>query len=1243
MGNIFGYFKNKPLNPLFRISMLFSMALITSCATLKEQRIVRDSPATEKSPTHTFFIAGGLGNAENNFNPQLLEAFKTQLQQSGANSTVIFTGDNITPEEQNWEADKALLNKHLNLVNEFKGNTIFIPGNNEWKAYDADKVERVEDFVKDIDKDDIKFFPENACPIEHKVINENLDLILIDSKWFITNWSRVEDINQKCTDIVTRRRFAEELEDKINDAQDKNILIAMHHPVFSNGMYAGNISAKQHLVPLPVLGTLWQGINDLGAFDPDHLNSRRYNYLRILVSALAQQSDRITIVSGHEESLQYLTGGDIHQIISGSLGSKDRTNRNNGRITAIGGSLEFKGKYTRGTQGFAKLDYFGDGSSKVTFFREDDFKNGITMDVLSKKEAWQGPDSYAKSQKTTKTDKVLQNPEAYEKSGFHKFLWGDRYRAYFGKEVTAPVVYLDTLYGGLKVTKEGGGHQSFSLRLEDENGRQYAMRSLRKSALKFLKFQIPAIAYNQEEYRDTWAEEVVSDFFTSAHPYMQLVINPLAKAVGINHSDNDLFYVPKQETLGQFNETYGDELYFIERRPSEEQANYKGYRRTFDESGKVEDYESTTDMLEKIKSDESYVVDERNYIRARIFDFLIGDWDRHQDQWRWIEYETNNDTKEFMPIPRDRDNAFPRFDGAALKVVKLFVPTARRWQTFDAEFDNIKWLAMAGNGLDRTLTTRHGIKTWEEEALAIKNQLEQTDIEKAFEKLPAAIQDSTAKRIQRALLARLEQLPKVAKEYAEYLNRTVAIKGTEKDDLFEIEHLPDGSTKVVVKRILTDEKNPVFYERVFRADETKELLVYGLGDDDRFVVSGDLPSLKIRLIGGYGEDVYDIQNTKRVKIFDWKHEKIVFEDKTPSKQLSDLYKTNSFHWRYFKPDTQVLLPTLGFRTDDGVFLGAKYTYNKNGLNGNPFRQQHSLAANYYFTFKALEMQYSGAWGNIFPNWNFIVDGYYTSDLYARNFFGLGNETMNNEDALDIDFYRARLRQLKASVGIQFHTLKIRALYESFSTAEVENRLFTPANLGEEVFNTQHFAGGEVSLYYKRDDARDFPAKSIYMGLTTGYKFNLDLEENRFGYAHIKLGAQHKLISSGSLALAAEAAYYTNIGPNEVFFYHAPALGGANGLRGFRDERFSGNSYFYQSTDLRLRLKQYVTAVSPVTIGMFGGFDYGRVWAKNEDSNTWHTSQGGGLWISSLKALTFSLGYFNSKENNLIQVGFVASF
>lgn len=1225
---------------IFGLAVAFS--ILNACATfdLQYDSELSAIQSSGQEMVHTFYLSGGLGN-DNGEDSAIPELLKRHLDSADASSTAIFLGDNISDDEDNWSKDKALVDSHLKLISNFKGKTIFMPGNNEWKSFNTKKIERVEEYLKDREEERVRFYPKNTCPIEHRVINENLDLILIDSKWFISNWSRVEGINEKCSDIVTRRRFIEELEGYINDGQGKNIVIAMHHPIFSNGRYAGKETFSSHIRPLPGIGTLLNGIKDLGALSPDRLNSRRYNYLRIMVSALAQSSDRITVVSGHEESLQHLSGGNVHQIISGSLGTTSATHLSRDKVKTIGGTLHYKGHYSYGKKGFVKLEYFADGSSRVTFITEG--KEPHTLKVLPKMNLNEVPTNFIQPEDREKKVAIIEDTEELRKSKFSKFLWGQRHRSYYGLPVTAPIVNLDTLYGGLKVVKEGGGHQSHSIRLEDNEGREFAMRSLRKSALKFLKFKIPGVSYATEDYEDTVPEDIIEDFFTTAHPYIQLVINPLAKAIDVNHSDTRLFYVPKQLALGQLNKDYGNELYYIERRPSDEQMNYKGYRRVVDESGKVNDVESTTDMLEKIKSDEEYTVDQRSFLRARIFDMLLGDWDRHQDQWRWVEYEKEDGDKEFMPVPRDRDNAFPKFDGAGLRFLKLFFPVTKRWQSFDDEIQNVKWLNSGGYNLDKALLTMVDAQTWEEEAKYIQENLTDAIIDKAFLRLPVEVRDSTSAMIRKNLKGRLENLHHYAAEYGRFLDKSIALYATEKDDIIKIERLSDGRTKIVIRRILSDDPNEKFYERTFSKEKTKVIWIYGLGDDDVFEVSGEGEhEIFIRLIGGYGEDKYTITNDKALKIYDWKYEEVEFKEKKPSKQLTDVYKTNTFHWRFFELDNNVLIPNLGFRNDDGLYLGATNVYTNNGFNGNPFRQKHALSANYYFGFQAAELSYQGIFANVFPKWNFELDGYYTSNTYINNFFGFGNETPNFEDSLDIDFYRARMEQLKVSAGIAYHTLRIKALYESYDVSEIANRFFNRGNLDERVFDHQNYVGGETSLYYYNDDVKDFPTKAIYFGLTGGYKANLDIRENRFGYLSFKTEISQKLIPSGNLVLGTTAEWRTNFG-DDYFFYHAPSLGGNNGLRGFRDERFTGKSYFYQTSDLRLRLKRYVTSVVPITVGLYGGFDYGRVWQPNEGSNRWHTSQGGGFWVGGLNFLAFNIGYFNSVEGNMVQVGFGFGF
>ena len=80
------------------------------------------------------------------------------------------------------------------------------------------------------------FFPENGCPIKEIEINDEITVVAIDTKWYLTNWDKHPDINDNC-DIKDREGFFLELEDVIKDNAQKTTLIAMHHPMYTCLLY----------------------------------------------------------------------------------------------------------------------------------------------------------------------------------------------------------------------------------------------------------------------------------------------------------------------------------------------------------------------------------------------------------------------------------------------------------------------------------------------------------------------------------------------------------------------------------------------------------------------------------------------------------------------------------------------------------------------------------------------------------------------------------------------------------------------------------------------------------------------------------------------------------------------------------------------------------------------------------------------------------------------------------------------
>ncbi|NNE03081.1 MAG: hypothetical protein HKN52_07940, partial [Eudoraea sp.] len=103
------------------------------------------------------------------------------------------------------------------------------------------------------------------------------------------------------------------------------------------------------------------------------------------------------------------------------------------------------------------------------------------------------------------------------------------------------------------------------------------------------------------------------------------------------------------------------------------------------------------------------------------------------------------------------------------------------------------------------------------------------------------------------------------------------------------------------------------------------------------------------------------------------------------------------------------------------------------------------------------------------------------------------------------------------------------------------------------------------------------------------------------------------------------------------------IGANDGLRGFRNQRFTGKKAYYQNTDLRYSIKTLKTGLLPTSIGLYGGFDYGRVWLPGEDSDTWHHSYGGGVFFNGSDIISATLSLFQSDDGPRFAFGFGFGF
>jgi len=111
----------------------------------------------------------------------------------------------------------------------------------------------------------------------------------------------------------------------------------------------------------------------------------------------------------------------------------------------------------------------------------------------------------------------------------------------------------------------------------------------------------------------------------------------------------------------------------------------------------------------------------------------------------------------------------------------------------------------------------------------------------------------------------------------------------------------------------------------------------------------------------------------------------------------------------------------------------------------------------------------------------------------------------------------------------------------------------------------------------------------------------------------------------------------NIGDYQ--FFHSNYLGRNTNLRGYRENRFSGDSYLFQNTEVRIRLKEIRSYYLNGSIGISIFNDVGKVWLENEDSSKWHNGYGAELWLIPFDFTIMSMRYNKSEEDEFIDFKF----
>ncbi len=1202
--------------------------LFGSCATFNEYELYNAKQTNKfdnKELNHRFVVLGNLANSSASQQQELLKQLEQQFsdETKSDQTTVLFLGNNVSYDNASSENLKAEIENNLQPILEtsskLEAESIFLPGSTDWNS----KLEASLSIQQKVIKEELgkhHFYPKDGCPLKRIDINDDVVLILVDADWYISNWDNYPKINLECN-ITTRNYFLKELSDNIRQSRGKTTVLAMSRPVFSDGKYGGRFSAKSHLKPLPVIGNAKNLIRKTGGLSQDDLSNRYYNSLRLRLISLAQQNDKVVFLSAHENNLQYLVQHNIPQIVSGSAGFVEPVKKTS------------KTHFAHATAGYAVLNVFTDGSSNVEFHTLQSSEVAYVGDVFKPSPTINT--TFPRIEQDSIRASIFTKKEA-SKGGLYRFLIGNRYRTLYGEEIEAPVVYLDSLNGGLSLSGLGGGHQTESLHFRDSLKNHFTFRGMKKRSSQYIQTVTLRDYYMEDQLDGTLASKLVQDFFTGSYPYSFILAENLIKPVDLPTKHSEIFYMPKQDSIGKFNDRAGDKLYTLEYPETYtdftlDGKTYKG--RVFDG-----DDHNTYKMVNRIQMNSNHIIDEKLFVRARLFDMLIGDWDRHQGQWKWLEY-IDGDQHIYKVFPRDRDQAFSKLgDGIIAKFAYLLVPAARIVENYSSKLKAVRQINKEPLELDIAFLSDLSLDDWLAEAQFIQNQVSDEVIEEAFAQLvPEVKEDKSVEEIKEALKGRRKQLDQIARKYYHIVSRYPKVMGTNQSEYFRVDVKNRNQVELSIFKKGEENNGAPFHHRSFISKDTKEIWIYGLADDDYFEVLGKGSKIKLIFVGGNGDDHYSVSKNNRVKIYDFPDEENDFSEakKHAQKRIRNDYSVNHFKLNDAYQADNLILPILGSNQDLGTQIGALVQISTKRFKGS---RNHNVQGQYYTATKGSVFNYSGTFPKVLGRSDLNIDLQYNSANYSKNFFGYGNGTTDLQDAEGIDYNRVYFTAfslkptfsrtynsgINISYGAEYKTIELKDSVNNFAA----NNPSIPAYL----FDPNSFLGLRGSISYSNKDYKAYPTNAFQFGLDAFY--NRNVTENNDGYVQVRpsVGFDFELVDEFNLVLATKLNGDLIFGDDYEFF-QAAAIGGVDQLRGFRNERFLGQYAMTHSTDLRYIFKRFKTSIAPMRFGLYSGADYGRVWVDNEDSKSWHNSVGGGFLLGIADSATINFGVFRTSDKS----------
>lgn len=808
----------------------------------------------------------------------------------------------------------------------------------------------------------------------------------------------------------------------------------------------------------------------------------------------------------------------------------------------------------------------------------------------------------------------------YKKSSsFYTKMWGIHYRPLYYVPIEVQSIALNSMMGGLHSPRQTP--YFYGLLLENNNSQTYLLKLL-GGITSFSESSFFRDVYSRKMFANTYIGNFVERAYTIQHPYAFMVSDELAKSTNLYSGNSRIYHIAQSEKDTIANgATISNKLVSIEELPDPK-------------SNKI--ITDVTLLLDNLHKDSKSKVNQEKYIKTRLLDMLVGDWNKIPENFYWI-VNNKTDSTIYEPAVIDRSYAFTKVDGIAFRQL-LDMLNLDFMLDYKNEIQNLRKLNKLGYALDIALTSDCNEPMWIEQASRLKEELNDSIIDEAFRKLPSQMQNETSVSIKEKLKNRKSNLEKTASQYYQLLQKTPIIVGSHDNERFDIKRIDPRQTQI---QIYKKDSDSLIFDKVYDRKTTKEIWIYSLDGHDIFNVNGDYDGgIPVSLIGGMGINHYNITKKSRIVIYEGETQKEYQKSNSilPKARIivpSDEEALN-YNYKKIKYNKFSINPIGLYDSDQGLDIGTSLSYTTYGFRRAPYSTQHQLSYNFNSGFI-----YQG----IFPDFNskksFHLFAFLGSPNYFTNFFGFGNDTEGYKDKPQ-KYNRVNLKKYVITPGFYYtinkdQEINLSSSFEAYKLERTkgESRYLDELYQGDdEIYQTKYFSN--ININYSLDKEMNSFVSSIRFTFNPGWIINLGDSKRSFAYIKSDIGVNLKLTQRLTFATLVKG---TALFSDKYEFYQAATTE----LRGFRNNRFIGKRSLYQYSDLRLDMGRIENPFTPLSYGIFAGVDHGRVWFPDNSSKGWHTSYGGGFWLTLFEKFTGEFSYFGSMDSGRFTFGLGFSF